>query len=942
MCLAMRRRGRILAEWGCVARSGGIFQATVAALAVLVLPALAPEPRADCKLERVGGYTHSRRFDSLNYIHRASGGIDYRCTDGTRILADSAVVYEHSDQVQLFGRVRFQDPETELDADSARYHGNIGQLVAWSNVTVTDRQSGAVIRGDSLYFYRATEFRPMDRILVKGGNPHATVFPAPRPAAPAPVAAAPAPVAAAPDSATTPEGSPGVLSADSAVAGTDSVPPVTDSVPAAADAVPPAQDSGAAIADSVPVVADSVSPTPYEIDADRFMIDGRRFLRAGGDVVLVRDSLRALGDSLDYDQDVGAMSVWGSASVENRGFALTGASVWVTPTVGLNEEILARDDAELLGSQVTLTAPAIRVFLDNGEVNRLIAISSVPPLEEPQLDTTGFTPGDVERARAIAALTARADSLDTAEDSVARPLAIADDFQLTGDSIDVSSPDQVLDVVTAIGSARAEAASSDSLVSEELPEFANRDWMEGDTIIAQFGTGVAGESTPATDSAAAGDSTNAADLLPADDSTAVAAPSAPGNTMATAPAPQGGRPGIETLTAIGKARSLYRMIAPDTTETAPDYDRNRARHDRSRRGHDRSRAESPTGAALGGRRTDHHLSRRAERGEDGGGRPDGGVSSGAAASRTALRLDGHRCGLDGRRPGLGGHRPGLGPGPRRHHNRATDHCPAAQGRKQVTEGVAVAAGSVLKGENLTKIYKKRRVVSDVDIEVKQREIVALLGPNGAGKTTTFYMLVGLISPDGGKVYLDQAELTRVPMYKRARLGVGYLAQEPSVFRRLTVAQNVMAILETLNLSRKERNERLEELLAELSIGHLRNAKAFSLSGGERRRVEITRALVQKPKFMLLDEPFAGIDPIALHDIQQIVSELKNRNIGVIISDHNVEQTLEIVDRAYIMHEGQIRVGGTVSELVWNDEVANLYLGPTLTVRMRSRFPSPGA
>lgn len=250
--------------------------------------------------------------------------------------------------------------------------------------------------------------------------------------------------------------------------------------------------------------------------------------------------------------------------------------------------------------------------------------------------------------------------------------------------------------------------------------------------------------------------------------------------------------------------------------------------------------------------------------------------------------------------------------------------------------------AVLSGKALTKTYKKRRVVSEVDIQVQQGEIVALLGPNGAGKTTTFYMLVGLIGPDGGKVFLDDAELTPIPMYKRARMGVGYLAQEPSVFRRLTVAQNVMAILETLDLTRKERAERLEELLAELSIGHLRNAKAFSLSGGERRRLEITRALVQRPKFMLLDEPFAGIDPIALHDIQEIVAQLRTRDIGVIISDHNVEQTLEIVDRAYIMYEGKIRVSGTVSELVWNDEVADLYLGPSLTARMRSRYPAPGS
>ena len=257
------------------------------------------------------------------------------------------------------------------------------------------------------------------------------------------------------------------------------------------------------------------------------------------------------------------------------------------------------------------------------------------------------------------------------------------------------------------------------------------------------------------------------------------------------------------------------------------------------------------------------------------------------------------------------------------------------------EGPAPPA-TLLRGDRLTKVYRKREVVSKVDIQVRQREIVGLLGPNGAGKTTTFYMLVGLISPDAGKVFLDDAELTPVPMYKRARMGVGYLAQEPSVFRRLTVAQNVMAILETLNIPRRERAARLEELLAELSIGHLRDAKAYSLSGGERRRVEITRALVQRPKFMLLDEPFAGIDPIAVSDIQEIVTQLRTREIGVIISDHNVEQTLEIVDRAYIMYEGRIRVSGTVPELVWNDDVADLYLGPSLTARMRQRFSPPTA
>jgi lipopolysaccharide export system ATP-binding protein len=267
-----------------------------------------------------------------------------------------------------------------------------------------------------------------------------------------------------------------------------------------------------------------------------------------------------------------------------------------------------------------------------------------------------------------------------------------------------------------------------------------------------------------------------------------------------------------------------------------------------------------------------------------------------------------------------------------------------QGQRAEPSPVTTVAddGSRYFAEGLTKIYRKRRVVNEVGISVRQGEIVGLLGPNGAGKTTTFYMMVGLIPPNAGRVFLDDRELTEVPMYKRARLGVGYLAQEPSVFRKLTVEENVMAILETLKLRRKERKARLEELLDELSITHLRKNKAYSLSGGERRRLEITRALVQRPKFMLLDEPFAGIDPIAVNDIQQIVSGLKGRGIGAIISDHNVEQTLEIVDRAYIMYEGQIRVSGTVSELVWSDEVAEIYFGPTLTARMRTRYTKPEA
>jgi lipopolysaccharide export system ATP-binding protein len=254
----------------------------------------------------------------------------------------------------------------------------------------------------------------------------------------------------------------------------------------------------------------------------------------------------------------------------------------------------------------------------------------------------------------------------------------------------------------------------------------------------------------------------------------------------------------------------------------------------------------------------------------------------------------------------------------------------------------ISDGSTLTASGLVKAYRKRKVVNEVDVTVSQGEIVGLLGPNGAGKTTTFYMMVGLIGPDEGRVFLDEEELTKVPMFQRARRGIGYLAQEPSVFRKLTVEQNVLAILETMKLTRAERKARLENLLDELGLKHLRKAKAYSLSGGERRRLEITRALVSDPKFMLLDEPFAGVDPIAVHDIQQIVAELRHRGIGVIITDHNVEQTLDIVDRAYIMYEGRVRMSGTVAELVWNEEVAEIYFGPTLTARMRERYsPPPG-
>ncbi|WP_419162028.1 LPS export ABC transporter ATP-binding protein [Candidatus Palauibacter sp.] len=234
--------------------------------------------------------------------------------------------------------------------------------------------------------------------------------------------------------------------------------------------------------------------------------------------------------------------------------------------------------------------------------------------------------------------------------------------------------------------------------------------------------------------------------------------------------------------------------------------------------------------------------------------------------------------------------------------------------------------SVLRAEGLVRSFKRRCVVDDVAIEVRQGEIVGLLGPNGAGKTTTFYMIVGLLKADRGRVYLDDRELTDWPMYRRARAGIGYLPQEASIFQKLTVEQNVMAILETLKLSRQERRDRLEQLLDELSIKHLRSNKAYSLSGGERRRLEITRALVTRPKFLLLDEPFTGVDPIAIDEIQRIVSDLRDKGLGVLITDHNVRETLSITDRAYLLFEGRILVQGAAGDLVDDPEARELYLG----------------
>ncbi len=239
---------------------------------------------------------------------------------------------------------------------------------------------------------------------------------------------------------------------------------------------------------------------------------------------------------------------------------------------------------------------------------------------------------------------------------------------------------------------------------------------------------------------------------------------------------------------------------------------------------------------------------------------------------------------------------------------------------------------ILQTKNIFKKYKHRMVVNDVSVKVEQGEIVGLLGPNGAGKTTTFYMIVGLIKPFAGKVLLDNDDITTLPMYKRAQRGIGYLAQEASVFRKLSVEDNLKAVLEFTKFSKKEQKERLEMLLDEFGLNHVRKSNGITLSGGERRRTEIARALAVDPKFILLDEPFAGVDPIAVEDIQSIVSKLKEKNIGILITDHNVHETLSITDRAYLLFEGSILKAGSADELAQDEHVRKVYLGEKFELR----------
>jgi lipopolysaccharide export system ATP-binding protein len=241
---------------------------------------------------------------------------------------------------------------------------------------------------------------------------------------------------------------------------------------------------------------------------------------------------------------------------------------------------------------------------------------------------------------------------------------------------------------------------------------------------------------------------------------------------------------------------------------------------------------------------------------------------------------------------------------------------------------------ILRAEHLVKIYKGRSVVNDLSVHVAQGEIVGLLGPNGAGKTTSFYMTVGLIQPNSGKIFLDDQEITSLPMYKRAKLGIGYLAQEASVFRKLSVEENLLAVLEMSTLSKVQQKEKVESLLEEFSLTHVRKNLGMVLSGGERRRTEIARALAVDPKFVLLDEPFAGVDPIAVEEIQTIVAKLKTKNIGILITDHNVNETLSITDRAYLMFEGRLLKAGTAEELAADEQVRKVYLGSQFELKRK--------
>lgn len=519
-------------------RTGLVRAAPTLRAAALAFPAaalasglggLAVEAKAQtaCRLVEVGGYTLSARNSSASYTHYASGGVDYRCADGVRIQADSAVGFESNSSLNLYGEVRFEDAEVILEAGQAIYFGQSSYLRATQGTRVEYKLSGTVVVGDELDYYRQSDSRLVDEMTVRGGRPHATVHP------PLPEAAENA-VDTGTDAVDTVEAGVDILTdvADTIEVGVDIAEDTVDAAEDTVDAavVDTAEDTvDAAVDDAVEGAQTPVEPlAPYEIDAERFVVEGRQVFNAVDDVVVVRDSLRATGDTLYYDQDSGAMSMHGNPRVGDGRFDLTARSISITPASSPGtENILAGGEAVLEGAAVAVEAPAIRLFLDGGDLSRLVALATVPATApEAQLDTTGLTPGDQARVAERVRAAGPADS-SVVQDSLPRPVARAEDLTLVADSIEVLSPGQVLQLVTAVGTARAVAARPDSM-DEGTPEVARADWMEGDTIVATF-------LPPHSHQYQAG-------------ATGIGA---------------GGRSLLETLVAVGSARSLYR-VPPDT------------------------------------------------------------------------------------------------------------------------------------------------------------------------------------------------------------------------------------------------------------------------------------------------------------------------------------------------------------------------------------------
>ncbi len=467
--------------------------AAVLALAAGLAPDMGAAQDGSCRLHGVGAYSRSVRADgSDSYRHYGSGGIDYRCDDGVRIQGDSAVVFEASNQIHLFGDVRFADQTSELRADSAFYFGEDRQLRAWGSVRVEDHESGTIITGSSLNYFRASSIRALDRLEVYEGQPHATVRP-PRPA--------PAP---APDSSDT------------------ATPDSSNNAPAPSNA--PATDSGSAEAGD----AEAEAQAPYEIDADHFVLEGRRIFTARNDVFVTRDSLAIRGDTLIYDLQRGVMTVEGNARVEEQDFELTAPWLTAQPREG-GDVVLARGGAQLTGGNMLMLAPAIRVFLAQGVAHRLVALRRPPAEDEAELtetDMAGLSPGDQARLQDL--FERQAGALDQAGEDDVQPSVSTSAFSLWADSIEVVAPGQALDVVNAVGAARAETDANRAVQGWNAPEIAASDWMTGDTIIAHFVPG--------------------------------AAP-APGEPPAAR---------LETLTASGSAISFYRLAPADTLEADED------------------------------------------------------------------------------------------------------------------------------------------------------------------------------------------------------------------------------------------------------------------------------------------------------------------------------------------------------------------------------------